>query len=121
MNKNDQESLVREIRARYTGRDRSELDELKALDKQARRPADIFGWSFGTISALVMGGGMSLIMTDLGQTLGIAAPFVPGLAFGIAGMLMAIANYPVYKKLLNTRRRKYAGEIAALSDRLLRF
>lgn len=119
MNKqNEQEYLVQKIRTQYTGKKHTELDELVQLDRKVKKPAGIFAWTFGTIAALVMGAGMSLIMTDLGAQLGLGDVNVPGLALGIAGLAMAIANYPVYQKLLGRRREKYAAEIIALSDRL---
>ena len=83
-----------------------------------KRPAYAFAWAFGTVGAMVMGAGMSLVMTDLGSTLGIVEPMVPGVIAGIIGMVMALVNYPIYKGILTSRRRKYAGEIIALSDQI---
>lgn len=119
MNKNDQEFLVQKIRTQYTEKEHSGLDALKQLDAKAKRPAHVFAWVFGIAGAMVMGAGMSLVMTDLGSVLGLADPMVPGIVVGIIGMAMAIVNYPVYKGILSSRRRKYAGEIIALSDRIV--
>lgn len=119
MDNHEQELLVQRIRARYTEKAHTEIDLLKQLDKKVRKPANLFTCLFGTVAALVMGAGMSLIMTDIGQSVGIAAPLIPSLAVGIVGMLMAIANYPIYRRLLNDRRRKYAGQILALSDKIM--
>jgi len=116
----DQEFIIQKIRTQYTEKEHTELDTLKELDKKVKAPANIFAYTFGTISALIMGGGMSLIMTDISEKIGIAAPMMPGLIIGILGMIMAIANYPIYKKLLNSRRKKYADQIVALSDKLIR-
>lgn len=44
----------------------------------------------------------------------------PGIVVGVTGMAMAIANYPLHKKILESRRKKYAGEIIALSDRIMK-
>ncbi len=118
MNQNDQEFLVQKIRTQYTEKEHSGLDELKRLDARVKRPANIFAWAFGTVGAMVMGAGMSLVMTDLGSTLGIAQPMVPGVAVGIVGMVMALVNYPIYKGILNARRKKYASQIITLSDRI---
>lgn len=115
---NEQEYLVQKIRTQYTEKQHTELDELRALDRKVKAPATIFAYGFGTISALVMGSGMSLIMTDIAQTLGIAAPMGPGIAIGLVGLVMAIANYPIYKGILTGRRKKFAPQIIALSDRL---
>ena len=115
---NEQEYLVQKIRTQYTEKQHTELDELRALDRKVKMSANAFAYGFGAVSALIMGSGMSLIMTDIGQTIGMASPMTPGVVIGLAGMVMAIANYPIYKGILTGRRKKYAQQIIALSDRL---
>jgi hypothetical protein len=120
MNKNDQEFLVQKIRTQYTEKEHTGFDELKKLDLKVKRPANVFAYIFGSISAMIMGSGMSLIMTDIGEAVGIADPMIPGIVIGIAGMLMAIINYPIYKGILGSRRKKYADKIIALSDKIMK-
>ena len=120
MNNNDQEFLVQKIRTQYTEKEHTQLDELKALDAKVQRPAHVFAYIFGTISTVIMGSGMSLVMTDIGTHLGITEPMVPGIVIGVTGMLLAIANYPMFNKILNARRQKYADQIMELSDKLLK-
>lgn len=120
MNRNDEEFLVQKIRTQYAEKDHTQLDELKKLDAKVKRPANVFAYIFGSIGAIVMGSGMSLVMTDIGEKLGNGVPTGIGVAVGIIGMLMAIANYPVYKKILGSRRRRYAPRVIALSDKLLK-
>lgn len=120
MNKNDQEFLIQKIRTQYTEKESTELDMLRELDAKVKRPANVFSYIFGSISAIIMGSGMSLVMTDIGQTVGIADPMVPGIVIGVVGMLMAIINYPVYKGILGSRRKKYADKIIALSDKIMK-
>lgn len=120
MNRNEQEYLVQKIRTQYTEKEHTELDALRELDKKVKTPVNTFAYIFGSLSALIMGAGMSLIMTDISETIGMAEPMIPGLIIGIVGMVMAIINYPVYKSRLNRRRRKYAGEVIALSDKIMR-
>ena len=115
---NEQEYLVQKIRTQYTEKQHTELDELRALDRKVKMPANAFAYSFGAVSALIMGSGMSLIMTDIGQTIGMASPMTPGIVIGLVGMVMAIVNYPIYNGILTRRRKKYAQQIIALSDRL---
>ncbi len=62
---------------------------------------------------------MSLVMTDIGEVIGVTEPMVPGIVIGVVGMLMAIINYPIYKGILSSRRKKYAEQIIALSDKLM--
>ena len=118
MNKNDQEFIVQKIRTQYTEKENAQLDELKQLDAKVKRPANVFAYVFGSIGAIIMGAGMSLVMTDIGSVIGMENALVPGIMIGIVGMLMAIIDYPVYKGILGARRRKYADEIIALSDKI---
>lgn len=120
MNKNDQDFLVQKIRTQYTEKQHSELDALKELDSKVKRPANVFAYIFGSISALIMGSGMSLTMTDISETVGISNPMVYGIVIGIIGMFMAIINYPIYKGILGSRRRKYADKIIAISDKIMK-
>jgi len=120
VNKGEQEFLVQKIRTQYTEKRYTKLDELKALDKKVKRPAEVFAYVFGTVSALIMGSGMSLVMTDISEIVGISNPMASGIVIGVIGMLTAIINYPLYKGILNSRRRKYAGEIIALSDKIMK-
>ena len=119
MNKNDQEFLVQKIRSQYTEKENTKLDELKELDKKVKQPANVFAYVFGSISAIIMGTGMSLVMTDLGETLGMGDAMVPGVIIGVIGLVLALVNYPLYKKMLGSRKEKYAEQIIKLSDKLM--
>ena len=118
MNNNDQEFLVQKIRSQYTEKEHTELDELKALDAKVKKPANVFGYVYGSIGAIVMGAGMSLVMTDIGDMLGMSQTMLPGILVGIAGMAMALTTYPIYKKILTSRKKKYADKIMELSERI---
>lgn len=120
MNKNDQEFLVQKIRSQYTEKESTELDALRELDAKVKRPANVFAYVFGSISTIIMGVGMSLVMTDIGATVGISDPMLPGIIIGIAGMFMAIINYPIYKGILGARRKKFADKIIAISDKIMK-
>lgn len=119
MNRNDQEYLVQKIRTQYTEKEHTNLDALRELDAKVKRPANVFAYIFGGISAIIMGCGMSLVMTDIGSTIGMTDTMVPGIIIGIVGMLMAIINYPIYKGILGSRRKKYADQIMKLSDKIM--
>jgi len=116
---NEQELFIQKIRAKYQGKEITDLDALKQLDKKVQRPANLFAIIFGSIAALVMGSGMSLVMTDIAAILGIPNPMVLGIIIGVIGLLMVIVNYPIYKGILGSRRKKYAAQILALSDQLM--
>lgn len=120
MNRNDKEFIVQKIRTQYTEKENTQLEALKNLDAKVKKPANVFANVFGSIAAIIMGSGMSLVMTDIGQTLGIQNTMVTGIVIGVIGLLMAIINYPVFKKNLASRRKKYAKEIIALSDNIMK-
>lgn len=120
MTKNDQKFMVEKIRTQYTEKENTQLDELKRLDAQVKRPVNTFAYVFGSVSAIVMGCGMSLVMTDIGQKIGMENTMMPGIVIGVIGMLLAIANYPMYKKLLASRKKKYADQILKLSETIMK-
>ena len=119
MNKNDQEFLVQKIRTQYMEKEHTNLDALKELDAKVKRPANVFAYIFGGIGAIIMGCGMSLCMTDIGETIGMDSAMAPGIIIGIIGMLIMIINYPIFKGILSSRKNKYADEILKLSDKIM--
>jgi orotate phosphoribosyltransferase-like protein len=119
MNKNDQQFMARKIRTQYMEKTPSELDALRELDAKVKRPANVFAYAFGSISAIIMGAGMSLVMTDIGAVVGIENAMVPGIAVGVVGLGMALLTYPIYKGILGSRKKKYGAEILSLSEKIL--
>ena len=116
---NDQEYLVQKIRTQYTEKQHTELDALRQLDAKVKKPANVFAYTYGSLSAIIMGAGMSLVMTDIGAIIGLASAMVPGIAVGVVGLGMALSTYPIYKKLLASRKKKYAPQILALSEKIM--
>ena len=110
---------VEAIRAQYTQMKPTALEELKALDKKVKRPTNTFAYTFGAVSAVVMGAGMSLMMTNLGEMIGMKNALVPGVIIGAVGMAMALVNYPIYKKKLAARKKEFAPQILALSEKIM--
>ena len=114
----DKEYVVEKIRSQYTEQEHTELDALKALDAKVKKPANVFGYTYGSLGTIVMGAGMSLVMTDIGAVLGMADTLLPGIVVGVVGLAMALTTYPIHKKILNSRKKKYAHQIMELSDRI---
>lgn len=119
MNKNDQQFIAQKIRAQYMEKEASELDALRELDAKVKRPANVFAYIFGSISAVIMGAGMSLVMTNIGDVLGMENTMIPGIVIGIVGIVMALVNSPMYKGILGSRKRKYGADILALSEKIM--
>ena len=89
---------------------------LKKLDAKAKLPANIFTYSFGMISALVLGVGMCLTMGQIGN--GTTGSFVIGIVIGIIGMIGLGVNYPIYRRILEKGKKKYAFEIMELAKEI---
>lgn len=100
----------------YSPKDTSKVVALRKLDKKAKLPAEIFTYTLGIIAALIMGVGMCLSMKVIGS--GTAAATVLGIVIGIIGIFMAGINYPVYKKMLEKGKKKYAYEIVQLAKEI---
>ena len=116
----DKEFVVEKIRSQYVEPKHTELNALKALDAKVKRPANVFAYTYGGISAIIMGAGMSLVMTEIGAILGLASGLVPGIAVGLVGLAMSCTTYPIYKKILASRKKKYAHQIMELSERIMK-
>ena len=102
------ESIAKE----YAPKDSSKIVALRKLDRKAKLPATIFTYTFGIFFALVFGTGMCLAMQVIGSGV---ADMVLGIAIGIIGMIGCGVNYPIYKKMLENGKKKYAYEIVELA------
>ena len=100
----------------YAPKDTSKVIALRKLDKKAKLPAAVFTYTFGIIAALVTGVGMCLSMKVIGN--GTTAMFVLGVIIGIVGLIGMGANYPIYKRLLEQGKQKYAFEIMELAKEI---
>lgn len=102
------ESIVKD----YVPKTGTKITALKKLDRKAKLPAIIFTYTLGIISALVVGTGMCLAMQVIGS--GVPA-MIAGIIIGIIGFVGCGVNYPLYKKLLESSKAKYAFEIVELA------
>ena len=100
----------------YAPKDTSKVVALRKLDAKAKRPASVFTHTFGIIAALIFGTGMCLAMGQIGN--GTTGSFVLGILVGIVGLAGICVNYPVYKKLLEKGKQKYAFEIMELAKEI---
>ena len=104
---------IERIRTSYTEKEITKLDELKALDKKVKRPAQIFAYVYGSLSSLVLGTGMCLAMKVIGNSMAL------GIGIGLVGIALTLTTYPIFKAILKRRKNKYAKQIFELSDSLL--
>lgn len=115
MNENEKKYVEKTLKKYEEPKSKSKLDELRTLDKKAKRNANIFAYVFGIIGALVLGFGMciamEIILTDLMWL---------GIIIGVIGIFMVCINYFIYQSILNKDKEKYAPKIKAISQELLK-
>ena len=102
------ESIAKE----YAPKESSKIVALRKLDRKAKLPATVFTYTFGIVSALVLGTGMCFAMQVIGS--GIIGMAI-GIAVGVIGIAGCGINYPIYKKILENGKKKYAYEIVELA------
>lgn len=110
---NQQTSYAQKIKEQYQQQPKTKLDELKSLDKKVKRPVRIFSYVFGTISSLVLGTGMCLAMKVIGDAM------ILGIGIGLVGILLTSITYPIHKKMMKSRKDKYAEQIIGLTESLI--
>ena len=117
----EQEELKR-IREKYTGREENKLDRLRRLDAGVTQKAQAIALAFGVIGVLILGLGMSLAMSELGDILGAYKDMAMlfGIIIGVIGGIIAGVAYPVYNWVLKKERKKIAPEIIRLTDELIK-
>lgn len=113
---NTDKIYAQQLANEYTPKDTSKVIKLKKLDRKAKQGANIFVYTFGIISTLVFGFGMCLSLKVIGN--GSTANTVFGIIIGIIGMALISVNYPIYKKLLEKGKKKYAFEIVELAKEI---
>ena len=113
---------IRKIREKYQLKKEDDMSRLRKLDAKVTQKATVCSLVIGIIGALIMGTGMSLVMTDLGALLGIHGhiSIVIGSVVGMIGIALSGAAYPLYCKVLKKEREKAAPEILRLTEELIR-
>ena len=109
---NTDKIIAEAIAKDYAPKDNSKIIALKKLDNRAKLPAIIFTYSCGIISALIFGTGMCMAMQE------ISGGMIMGIIIGIIGLIGCGVNYPIYKKMLEKGKSKYAYEIVELARQI---
>ena len=116
-----QQKGVEAIRKKYMPKEEDKMAQLRSLHAIPTRKAQTASLVVGVIGALVMGAGMSLVMTDIGEILGAYGNYATliGIVVGVAGMVPVALAYPLYNRVLRKQRKKIAPQILKLSEELL--
>lgn len=114
-----QQEEIQAIRNKYTPKKEDKMTMLRKLDAQVTKKASSISVAVGTIGALILGAGMSLIMTDFGALLGSLALPV-GIVAGVLGMGILALAYPIYNRTLKKEQERIAPQILKLTDELMK-
>ena len=98
------------------------MEQLRRLDASVTKKATAVAIAMGVIGALIMGFGMSLVMTDLRTALGLSekTAMIAGVVIGFIGMIPVMLSYPVHNVITKAERKKIAPEILRLAEKLLK-
>ena len=119
----EQEEIKR-IRKKYAEdsarTDESSIERLRRLDASVTKKGTTVSLIVGTLGSMLMGSGMSLVMTDLGALLpGLLSLFI-GIAVGVVGIVGVALAYPIYKAITKKERERIAPEVLRISEELLK-
>lgn len=114
---NTDKIYAEQLASEYAPKQDSKVKALRKLDAKVKNPANIFAFTFGIISALILGTGMSLAMGVIGG--GTPLMMAIGIVVGCVGIAGACINYPIYKKMLTKAKNKYATDIINLANEIV--
>ena len=113
---NTDKIIAEKIASEYAPKNTNKLQALKKLDRKAKQGAEIFAYTFGIISSLILGTGMCFAMEIIGDKSTVT--MILGIVIGLVGILGVSINYFIYKKLLNKGKMKYGSDIIQLAKEI---
>ena len=119
-----EQAEMKKIRDRYTAPTEVEdkMTRLRRLDASVTSTAQAVALTIGVIGTLMLGFGMSVIMTELSEILALSedAAMTLGVLVGVFGGVLASLAYPIYNAIVKARRKRIAPEIIRLTDELMK-
>jgi len=115
----DEIAVIRQKYLPAAPKEENAMTRVRRLDAAVTRKAEIVALTLGIIGVLVMGSGMSLVMSELDAALGLdhITALIVGVIIGVVGMVVAGIAYPVYNRVLKKEREKIAPEILSLIEK----
>lgn len=114
-----QRQEIEHIRKKYLPKEEDKMERLRSLHHSASQKAKAASIAIGVIGTLLLGTGMSLVMTELGAFLAELA-LIGGIVVGLGGLVLVALAYPVYNRVLQTERQRIAPEVLRLTEELLK-
>ena len=113
---NTDKAYAEKIASEYAPKETRKVVALRKLDNRAKRPVDIFAYSFGIAMTLLLGVGMCLSMKVIGD--GSTMLMVLGVMAGLIGIGGVSVNYLIYKRIREKSMKKYAADILTLAGQI---
>ncbi|MBP3620259.1 MAG: hypothetical protein J6J16_00705 [Lachnospiraceae bacterium] len=107
-----QQEEIEAIRKKYMPQEEDKMELLRRLDRKVESSGTVVGLLFGVVALLIFGAGMSMCLV------GSSAMFIPGILVGLVGIVPMVLAYPMYKKVIEAKRKELAPQIIALTDEL---
>ena len=117
-----QQEEIEAIRKKYAEPQEDKMAQLRRLDAGVTQKATTAALVLGIIGALILGFGMSLLMTDLSEILGSYKnlTMIIGIAVGLVGIILVCLAFPLYNYIIKKERKRIAPEIIRLTDELMK-
>lgn len=112
-----QQEEIDRIRKKYVPQEQNKMQKLRTLDAGAEKKAMGIAITVGIVGTLIMGAGMSIVMTDLGDFFGRIALII-GIILGLVGIAVLAYAYPLYNRTLKKERDKIAPEVLRIIDEI---
>lgn len=114
----ENQAEIQNIREKYLPQTHDKMEQLRSLDASANKKATKISLIIGIIGTLIMGFGMSMLMSDFGKLFGENAFFI-GIIIGVVGIAILSFAYPVYQSILKKERNRIAPEVLKLTEELM--
>ena len=113
---------INSIRKKYLPEEEDKMERLRRLDRSVTRKAQTVSLCLGILGALILGFGMSLVMTEMADYFGLYQnqAMLIGVIVGIVGGALASLAYPIHQFIVKRERKKIAPEIIRLTDELMK-
>ena len=108
--------IAEQIVSEYAPKEDRKIVALMKLNRKAKQGAEIFAYTFGIVSSLILGTGMSFAMGVIGDNT--LTTMIIGIVVGLVGIFGVSINYFIYKKLINKGKNKYGSDIIRLAKEI---
>ena len=108
--------IAEQIASEYAPKEDRKIVALLKLNRKAKQGAEIFAYTFGIASSLILGTGMSFAMGVIGDNT--LTTMIIGIVVGLVGIFGVSINYFIYKKLINKGKNKYGSDIIRLAKEI---